>query len=422
MSKLAILGGPKAVTATPRKYRSMGAEEKQAVAEVMDSDCLSGFYGSWGDEFLGGPRVKAFEAAWAKRFGSRHAVSMNSATSGLVAAMGAIGLGPGDEVIVPPYTMSATAMAPLAYGGIPVFADIEDETFCIDVDAVKAAIGPRTKAIIAVNLFGHPARLHALRALADERGLILIEDNAQAILASETGKYTGTIGHIGVFSLNYHKHIHTGEGGVCLTEDDNLVLRLQMIRNHGENVVEPLELPDIASLVGFNYRLGELAAAIGSVQLAHADRHISRRVAIAEKLSAGLQGLEGLTVPAVRPDCSHAYYVWSARYDERAAGVSREVFSEALTAEGFPHFTGYVRPLYRLPVCQRRIGFGSSGFPFTLTNRRYEGDLCPVAERLYRSELLCFETCMYDLTEAELDQFVAAVRKVHGARGDLRKV
>ncbi len=422
MSKLAILGGPKAVTATPRKYRSMGAEEKQAVAEVMDSDCLSGFYGSWGDEFLGGPRVKAFEAAWAKRFGSRHAVSMNSATSGLVAAMGAIGLGPGDEVIVPPYTMSATAMAPLAYGGIPVFADIEDETFCIDVDAVKAAIGPRTKAIIAVNLFGHPARLHALRALADERGLILIEDNAQAILASETGKYTGTIGHIGVFSLNYHKHIHTGEGGVCLTEDDNLVLRLQMIRNHGENVVEPLELPDIASLVGFNYRLGELAAAIGSVQLAHADRHISRRVAIAEKLSAGLQGLEGLTVPAVRPDCSHAYYVWSARYDERAAGVSREVFSEALTAEGFPHFTGYVRPLYRLPVFQRRIGFGSSGFPFTLTNRRYEGDLCPVAERLYRSELLCFETCMYDLTEAELDQFVAAVRKVHGARGDLRKV
>ncbi len=422
MNKLAILGGPKAVEGHPRKYRSMGAAEKQAVAEVMDSDCLSGFYGSWGDEFLGGPRVKAFEAAWAKRFGARHAVSMNSATSGLFAAMGAIGLGPGDEVIVPPYTMSATAMAPLAYGGIPVFADIEDKTFCLDIEAVKAAIGPRTRAIIAVNLFGHPARLHELRALADERGLTLVEDNAQAILATEDCKYTGTIGHIGVFSLNYHKHIHTGEGGVCLTEDDNLALRLQMIRNHAENVVEPLKLDDIASLIGFNYRLGELAAAIGTVQLANADAHIGRRIRIAERLSAGLGDLEGLTVPGARAGCTHAYYVWSARYDEKAAGVSREVFSKALDAEGFPHFTGYVRPLYRLPLFQRRIGFGGSGFPFTLTNRRYEGDLCPVAERLYRAELLCFETCMYDLSDADLDQFVAAVRKVHGARAELKKL
>ena len=422
MSKLAILGGPKTVTATPRKYRSMGEAEKQAVVEVMDSDCLSGFYGSWGDEFLGGPRVKAFEAAWARRFGARHAVSLNSATSGLFAAMGAIGLGPGDEVIVPPYTMSATVMAPLAYGGIPVFADIEDKTFCLDVDSVKAAIGPRTKAIIAVNLFGHPARLHELRALADERGLTLVEDNAQAILATEDGKYTGCIGHIGVFSLNYHKHIHTGEGGVCLTEDDNLALRLQMIRNHAENMVEPLKLDDIASLIGFNYRLGELAAAIGTVQLANADAHIGKRIAIAERLSAGLKGLEGLTVPAVRAGCSHAYYVWSARYDAKTVGVSRDTFSKALDAEGFPHFTGYVRPLYRLPLFQRRIGFGRSGFPFTLTNRRYEGDLCPVAERLYSSELLCFETCMYDLTDVEIEQFVSAVRKVHAGRAELAKV
>ena len=422
MHKLAIFGGPKTIESEPRKYRSMGEPEKRAVAEVMDSDCLSGFYGSWGDEFMGGPRVRAFEAAWAARFGSKHAVSVNSATSGLVAAMGAIGLGPGDEVILPPTTMSATAMAPLAYGGIPVFADIEDKTFCIDIDAVKAAIGPRTKAIIAVNLFGHLARLHELRALADERGIYLIEDNAQAVLATENGKYGGTIGHIGVFSLNYHKHIHTGEGGVCLTDDDNLALRLQMIRNHAENVVEPLKLEDISSLIGFNYRLGELAAAIGTVQLANAEAHIGRRVALAERLSAGIEGLEGLTPPAVRTACTHAYYVWSARYDEKTMGVPRDVFSRALTAEGFPHFVGYVRPLYHLPLFQRRIGYGASGFPFTLTNRRYEGNLCPVAERLHRSELLCFETCMYDVTDDQVDQFAAAVRKVHDARGELKSL
>ncbi|MGE4065079.1 MAG: DegT/DnrJ/EryC1/StrS family aminotransferase [Rhodospirillaceae bacterium] len=422
MSQLAIFGGPKAIPHTLRRYRSMGADEKDAVAEVMDSDCLSGFYGSWGDEFLGGPKVKEFEAAWAARFGAKHAVSMNSATSGLFAAMGAIGLGPGDEVIVPPYTMSATAMAPLVYGGIPVFADVEDETFCIDVEAVRKAISPRTRAIIAVNLFGHPARLHQLRALADEKGLVLVEDNAQGITAQENGRYTGTIGHIGVFSLNYHKHIHTGEGGVCTTDDDDLALRLQMIRNHAENVVEPLDMKSFPSMIGFNYRLGELAAAIGLVQLRDADKHIGRRVHLGQRLSEGLSDLEGLTVPKVREGCTHAYYVWPARFDEKIIGVSRAVFSKALAAEGFPHFTGYVRPLYRLPVFRQRIGYGKEGFPFTLTNRTYDGELCPVVERLHERETLCFETCMPDVTDSEIDQLIAAFRKVHAGRGELRRL
>lgn len=422
MSSLAIFGGPKAVPFELRRYRSMGADEKNAVAAVMDSDCLSGFYGSWGDEFLGGPRVKEFEAAWAARFGSKHAVSMNSATSGLFAAMGAIGLGPGDEVIVPPYTMSATVMAPLVYGGIPVFADIEEDSFCIDVASVRKALSPRTRAIIAVNLFGHPARLHELRALADEKGLILVEDNAQSILAQENGRYTGTIGHIGVFSLNYHKHIHTGEGGVCLTDDDDLALRLQMIRNHGENIVEPVKMTSFPSLIGFNYRLGELAAAIGLVQLRNGEKHIERRVHLAERLSEGLRDLEGITVPSVRTGCTHAYYVWTSRYDEKVVGVPRQVFSDALAAEGFPHFNGYVRPLYRLPVFQQRVGYGKEGFPFTLSNRSYEGDLCPVAERMHRAEALCFETCMPDVNDSEIEQLVAAVRKVHAARGELRQL
>jgi len=422
MSQLAIFGGPKAVPQPLKPYRSIGEEEKQAVSAVIDSGCLSGFYGSWGPEFMGGPKVREFEAAWAKRFEAKHAVSVNSATSGLFAAMGAIGLGPGDEVIVPPYTMSATVMAPLVYGGIPVFADVEDQTFCIDVESVRAAIGPRTKAILAVNLFGHPARLRDLRALADKHGIHLIEDNAQAILATEHGKYAGTIGHIGVFSLNYHKHIHTGEGGVCLTEDDDLALRLQMIRNHAENIIEPTDMASIPSMIGFNYRLSEMAAAVGLVQLKHAETHVRRRVHLAERFVDGLKDLPGIILPSVRKDCTHAYYVWTARYDEKAMGVPRDAFSKALTAEGFPNFVGYTRPLYRLPTFQRRIGYGKEGFPFTLTNRRYEGELCPVAERLYRSEALCFETCMPDASEGEIDQLIAAFRKVHAARAELRKL
>jgi perosamine synthetase len=419
MSKLALLGGTPTIGEPLRPYRTMSARERQAVIDVVDSDCLSGFYGSWGDQFLGGPKVREFEQAWAKRFGCRHAISVNSATSGLVAAIGAAQVGPGDEVIVPPYTMSATAIAPLAYGGVPVFADIDGDTFCLSVDAVRSAVTPRTRAIIAVNLFGHPARLHELRRLADELDLILIEDNAQGPLASEDGRYAGTIGHIGVFSLNYHKHIHTGEGGVCVTDDDELATRLQLIRNHGENVVEHVDLPNLVNHIGFNFRMTELSAAVGLVQLDCADEHVGRRVRLAEALTNGLAGLEGIATPVVREGCRHVYYVWTMRVDERRLGISRETFSKAVAAEGFPHGVGYVRPLYLLPVFQQRMAIGRNGFPFGQSAPSYAKGLCPVTERLHERELIGFEVCAYDISEAKLAQLVSAVRKVHDQREQL---
>lgn len=411
MERLAIFGGEPVLPCPLPAYSTVGEEEAQAVADVVRSGCLSGFYGSWGDQFLGGPVVQQFEAAWAGWFGVRHAISVNSATSGLYAAMGAIGIAPGDEVIVPPYTMSATALAPLIYGGIPVFADIEPDTFCLDIDAVRAAISPRTRAIIAVNLFGHPARLAQLRELADARGLYLIEDNAQAPLAMENGAYAGTIGHIGVFSLNYHKHIHTGEGGVCVTNDDDLARKIQLIRNHGENVVEPLGMDNIANMIGFNYRMTEMSAAVGLEQLKKIDWHVERRERLARRLCDGLAGLDGLTLPVVRPGCRHVYYVLGLRYDAAKVGVSRAVFSRALNAEGFPNFVGYVRPLYLLPVFQQRVAFGT--YPFSLSEMRYPKGLCPVAERMHEAEFLGFENCMYAPTDAHINLLIEAVRKVH---------
>jgi len=394
----------------------MGEDEVAAVQDVVRSQCLSGYYGSWGPEFLGGPQVKKFEHAWSVRFRVKHVVSVNSATSGLFAAIGAAGVGPGDEVIVPPYTMSATAMAPLVYGGIPVFADIEADTFCLDVADVKAKITDRTKAVMVVNLFGHPGKLHELRRLCDEKGLILIEDNAQGPLAEEDGKMAGTIGHIGIFSLNYHKHIHTGEGGMCATDDDTLALKMQMIRNHAENIVDHVALPSIANMVGFQYRMTELSAAVGLQQLAHADRHIGVRQRIAERLSDGLRDLEGVTVPVVREGCRHVYYVWAAKLDEATIGVSRAAFSQALTAEGFPHWTGYVAPLYRLPVFRQKVAFGEKGYPFNLSTVEYLDGMCPVTERMHDHELLGFETCAFDLSEPDLDLLIEAFRKVHAMR------
>jgi dTDP-4-amino-4,6-dideoxygalactose transaminase len=347
---------------------------------------------------------------------------MNSATSGLSAAMGAIGLSPGDEVIVPPYTMSATAMAPLLYGGIPVFADIDPDTFCLDPDAVRQAITPRTRAIIAVNLFGHPAPLVPLRALAEAHGLYLVEDNAQAPLAMDAGHYTGTRGHIGVFSLNYHKHIQAGEGGVCVTNDENLARRLQLIRNHGENAVEALEITDLTNLVGCNYRMTEMSAAVALEQLGKIEPHVHRRIDLAQQLSAGVADLPGLRPPLVRPGARHVYYVWAMRFEAAVVGVSRRLFSQALAAEGLPHFTGYVQPLYLLPLFQRRTAIGAHGYPFHLSQVHYGRGLCPVAERMYEEELLGYETCAYAVDAETAALLVAAIQKVYAHRADLAQV
>jgi dTDP-4-amino-4,6-dideoxygalactose transaminase len=412
VNELALFGGPRAVDVPLAPYSSIGDEEVAAVTRVARTGKLSCFIGAWCDDFDGGPEIKAFERAWAETYRTRHAITVNSNTSGLIAALGAIGLSPGDEVIVPPMTMSATVVAPLFYGGIPVFVDMEPETFCLDPRLVAAAITPKTRAIMVTDLFGHPAALHELRALADRHGIYLIEDAAQAPLASEHGRYAGTIAHIGIFSLNYHKHIHTGEGGVCVTDDDDLALRLRAIRNHGENVVDPLKIADATNLIGFNFRLTELGAAIGIEQLKKADRLVDDRVRIADALSTATRGLSGLTPPLVREGCRHVYYVWAARYDADATGVPRSTIAEALNAEGVPVWEGYLEPLYMLPAFQRRIAIGRDGWPFTLTDRSYARGLCPVAERLYEREILEFAICSHALAAPDLDRVIAAFHKV----------
>jgi len=415
MTELALLGGRPTLDRPLPVYPSIGQAEIDAVMTVMKSGTLSGFYGSPGPNFMGGTTVKALEAAWCRRYGSKHAISVNSATSGLQAALGAVGIGPGDEVIVPPYTMSATVVAPLIWGGIPVFADIEADSFCIDPSSVRANLTPRTKAILAVNLFGHPARLAELRQIADQNGLWLIEDNAQAPLSHEHGRTCGTIGHIGVFSLNYHKHIHSGEGGVCVTDDDALAQRLALIRNHGENLVETLKLADSTNIVGFNIRMTELSAAVALAQLDRVEEHVERRERVAQTLTEGTKDLAGWTPPAVREGCRHNYYMWTVRYDENKVGVSRATFAKALQAEGVPIAAGYVAPLYWLPMFQRRVAIGDKGFPFNLTNRSYAKGLCPVVERMYEREVIQYQPPSWDVDADLAERLAAAIRKVHGA-------
>ncbi|HEU4845722.1 MAG TPA: DegT/DnrJ/EryC1/StrS family aminotransferase [Burkholderiaceae bacterium] len=429
MAELAIKGGTPTRSAPFAVRRTMGESEKQAVIEVMDSDHLSGFFGSPGPQWLGGPKVQQFERKWADKYGFGHAISVNSWTTGLMTAVGAIGIGPGDEVIVSPYTMSASATAILFYGGIPVFADIDPDTFNLSAASIAARITPRTKAIMVVHIFGQAADMDPIMALARQHGLRVIEDAAQAPGVHYKGRPVGTIGDIGGFSLNYHKHIHTGEGGMLVTDNADLALRCQLIRNHAENLVESQQVEDLTNMIGSNYRLTELQAAIGSAQLDRLDDYLATRQRLARHFSGALAGIAGLTAARVADGAGHAYYLYPIKYDAAVTGIARSAFVRAVNAqlptpqvwEQTGLVEAYVKPLYLAPLYQRKIAIGSEGFPWTVHPEvAYDYSLgsCPVVERMHFEELIYTPLMREPLTERDVDDLVAAIRTVLAHPGE----
>jgi dTDP-4-amino-4,6-dideoxygalactose transaminase len=426
---LAVNGGTPVRTEKFPPHKFIGDEEKKAVAEVLDSGILSKFLGCWHDDFFGGPQVQALEKKWAEYFNVKHAVSVNSCTSGLYCAVGAAGISPGDEVIVSPYTMSASATAALIYGGIPVFADIEEEYYCLDPDSIEKLITPKTKAIIVVDLLGLPYDVERINAIAEKHNLTIIEDCAQAPGAKYNNKFAGTLGDMGVYSLNYHKHIHCGEGGVIVTDDDELANKLRLIRNHAEAVAGGKELTDYVNMVGFNYRMTEIEAAIAGCQLDKLKDLIAERQKNCAYLEAGLKDIPVLKMPAVRENCTHSYYVHALQYDEIPGEVSRNKFVEAIQAElpvtelreaeGPLISYGYGQPLYLLPMYQKRIAFGKDGYPFTLTDRTYEKGLCPVTEKMFDKLFIGHELMRPGMTKKDLDDVIEAFYKVWGNRSQL---
>jgi len=413
---LALFGGPKAIDRAFVRYNPIGQEELEAAKAVVESGVLSQFIGAWGEDFLGGPKVREFERKCEAYFGVKHAITVNSWTSGLIAAVGALDIEPGDEVIVSPFTMCASATAILHWNAIPVFADIEPDTFCLDPRSVEANITPQTKAIMAVDIFGQSADIDALMEIASRHNLKVITDTAQAPGALYKGKYAGTVSHVGGFSLNYHKHIHTGEGGILVTDNDRIADRLRLIRNHAEAVVGPMGETNLANMIGYNFRLGEIECAIGLSQLSKLEALVQGRQRVAEYLNRGLAGLPGLRTPKVREGCTHVYYVYPMVLDIAQLGVSRARIVEALTAEGVAGLAaGYVN-VHMLPMYQKKIAYGSTGFPWSseICKREvsYAKGVCPVAEELHESSFLGFAMCLHDLSEADVDLIVAAFHKV----------
>lgn len=414
--RLALLGGPKVIQTTFKRYNPIGAEEVEAAKQVIESGVLSQFLGTWHEDFYGGPKVREFERACTAYFSVKHAITVNSATSGLIAAVGAIGIEPGDEVIVSPWTMCASATAILHWNAIPVFADIDPETFNLDPKSVEANITPYTKAIMAVDIFGHSVDMDALMAIAAKHGLKVISDAAQAPGAFYKDKYAGTLAHVGSYSLNYHKHIHTGEGGILVTDDDEIYERLQLIRNHAEAVVGGKGVTNLANMIGYNFRLGEIECAIGIEQLKKLKKFVASRQHSAERLTAGLKGLRGLRTPVIKPNCTHAYYMYPMVLDVDNLGVSHDRICEALIAEGVKGLAPRYVNLHLLPMYQQKIAYGSKGFPWSseICHRDvdYSRGICPVAEELQEKSYLGFSMCLNDLSDEDVDLMVRAFRKV----------
>ncbi|WP_252231543.1 DegT/DnrJ/EryC1/StrS family aminotransferase [Clostridium sp. ZBS15] len=433
MSILAINGGKKVRERLFPAYNPIGKEEKEAVEKVLNKGKLSRFLGTWHEDFYGGEEVKALEKEWAEKFGVKYAISVNSATSALYCAVGAAGIGPGDEVIVSPYTMTASASAALVYNAIPVFADIEENYFCLDVKSIEQKITERTKAIIVVDIMGQPYDADAINAIAKKHNLIVIEDAAQAPGAIYKEKYAGTLGDMGIYSLNYHKHIHCGEGGIIVTDNDELAERLMLIRNHAEAVVEAKGVNNLVNMIGFNYRMTEIEAAIAREQLKKLDNLLEARLKNVEYISEKLSEIPCIEIPETREGCKHAFYVHAIKLKKEIAGISRERFIEAVNAEltpfemreneGVKLSSGYVRPLYLQPIYQKLVGYGETGCPFKCPMYKgqlnYSKGICPTCEKMHFEDLMTHEFIVPSMTEEDMDDVINAFRKVWENIGEL---
>ena len=423
-NKLAINGG-KPVCRELKPFNTIGQEELINVKKVLKSGVLSGFFAKKEKEkgFLGGKFVQDFEKRICNFFDVKYAISVNSWTSGLQTAIGAIDIQPGDEVIVTPWTMCATVSSIVSWLAIPVFADIDPNTLNLSPESVKKCITKRTKAIMVADIHGLSCDMDSLIKIAKEYNLKIINDSAQSPGAKYKGKFAGTVGDIGGFSLNYHKHIQTGEGGVLVTNNEQIAHKCRLIRNHAEcivNVNEPL-----SNMVGSNYRMGEIEAAIGISQLKKLKKIIKSRQKIGKIILNTLDKYNFIRVLPTPKNYEHVYYVVPIIYEPELTGVSRSRLVEALSKEGLNNtiYGGYAN-IHQLPMFKKKIAFGKKGIPwnseFYKGNVNYEKGICPVAEEYHEKKFICLCSCMIDGKEKDLIRIEAIFNKVLKNISELR--
>jgi perosamine synthetase len=335
--------------------RTLGEEEIAAVSAALRSGTLTSTKGTF---------VAALETRFAAMMGMKHAYACSSGTAAVHCAIAALDPEPGDEIITTPIT-DMGALTPILYqGAIPVFADVDALTCNVTAATVEACIGERTKAIMVTHLFGNPCDIDAIVALGQRRGIPVIEDCAQAFLASYNGNFVGTVGRIGCYSLQQGKHITTGEGGLLVTNDDDLARRIYLFINKAWGYGDAR--PDHYFLA-LNYRMSELAGSVACAQLQKLPKVVARRRMLAEVLTEKLQGVEAIATPAILPGAHHSYWKYCVRTSEAMPADAVIELADLLKQQGIVSAPRYIqKPAFMCDVFQNRKTFGNSGYPFTL--------------------------------------------------------
>lgn len=410
--KLAIHWGSKAKKTPFKIYQSIGKEELIAVEKVMNKWILSDFLWEPCEKFFWWEKILELEEQWSKLFKVKHSITVNSATSWLSTALYACNIEPFSEVIVSPYTMSASATCILANNCIPVFADIDPIDYCLSPKSVEANITDKTTAIVFVNIFWKVWQVEKIREIADKYNLFMIEDTAQSPLAEKNGYYAWTFGDVWVYSLNYHKHVHCWEWWVIVTNNDNIALRAKLCRNHGENYTKMIELKEICNTTWWNFRLTEIQAAIAIEQIKKLKYFVSERIRLAKYLNNKLREFKYIQVPeCVNND--NSYYVYPLSIDFEKIWVSREKYVEMLIWEWIEPWIWYIKPLYLLPVFQKKE-YMRNGFPFTQSMSKvdYSEWICPTCESKYNKELIYFDFIHHFNSTQDFDEVYDAFKKI----------
>lgn len=369
--------------------------------------------GQWGR--LNGPEVAAFEGRFAAMHGCRHGIAVVNGTVSLRIGLLAAGLRAEDEVIVPPYTFFSTASAVVEANMIPVFADIDLDTFNLDLKAVEAALTPRTRAIIPVHFAGQPANMDALNRLAKKHKLLVIEDAAHAHAASYHHRPAGSLGHLASFSFQSSKNLTAGEGGIITTNDDKLAAACRSIQNCGR---VPGGVWYEHHVISGNYRLGEFQGAVLNCQLRRLQAQTKRRDANGQYLASRLQELPGI-YPQKRPAaCTrHSYHLFMLRLDGAAFGVPRGAVLKALQAEGIPCSAGYGFSLPQQPMF-RKLAFGPY-LPNAAKRLDYGRARCPNSDLICREQGLWLEQSLFLGPRSDIDDIARAFEKVFENRNVL---
>lgn len=376
-------------------YGKYNGNESEYVLKALDSEST---------EFGSFPWVTEFEDRFCDLSGSRYAIAVNSATSGLHAALVAAGVSSGDEVIQPALTVIMNAFVTIECGAIPVFADINPHTWNIDVETIRAKITENTKVIMAVSLFGLPLDINPIMALAKEKGLIVIDDSAETICGNYKGKFAGTHADIGVYSFENKKHMSSGsEGGMIITSNKNLAIKMRKFAGIGyKNLTATAGRTSLASsefqnpkyerhdVLGINYRMNVVTAAVGLAQLERVEHLVQRRICIGEMYNKAVEGCSWLEPQGKLDDANHTYYTYGVKYNgESIKNIRWEEFYKRykeLGGSGF--YAAWVNPYLEPALKGKQYG-----------NKNFERGLCPVAEE-YQRKIMLFKTNYRNLAEA----------------------